>query len=133
MPAPRVRPHVCHSCRRGGGEHGPYWESAFHYPDGITGAELRLYTCRDCFANQLNHPDSPFALREAELLNRATSAEHIAAEERVQLAMAIEKLKALQAERALRQDGLTPQAIAEALEERWGTPPASWRERQGVR
>lgn len=76
VPAPRVRPHVCHSCRRGGAEHGPYFEDDFHYPDDGYGAQLRLYTCVGCFQHELTCEASPFAAMLAAAEERVASAEH---------------------------------------------------------
>jgi hypothetical protein len=151
MPAPRVRPFVCATCRRSSAEAAPFWESAFHYPDPVTGAALRLYLCRGCLQNVFFSPDSPFAAIVLAAQSAQTDAESerdladaAAAELREALEAANQRLAQLEgsgegeARRMLSQvfeaqDELAAHLVS-ALEERWGTPPASWRDRaQGVR
>jgi hypothetical protein len=92
----------------------------------------------------VNAEGSPFvaALVEAQAaqLDAETErdlADQAAQELREALAVALEKLEALQAERESRTNGLSHEALAAELaaqlEARWGTPPASWRERIGSR
>jgi hypothetical protein len=142
-PAPRVRPHVCHACRRGGAEHGPYFEDDWHYADPVTGSECRLYTCVACFANHVNAEGSPLkgALAAAQLEVALTEterdlADQAAQELREELAEARAAIDRLMAG-ASQQVDVNAEAVAEqlaaALEARWGTPPASWRERIGSR
>jgi hypothetical protein len=143
MPAPRVRPFVCATCRRQSAEAAPFWESAFHYPDPVTGAALRLYLCRGCLQNVFFSPDSPFAAIVLAAQSAQTDAESerdladaAAAELREALEAANQRIAQLEGNAHtvdLNPDGLA-ERVAAALEERWGTPPASWRDRaQGVR
>lgn len=135
-----MRPHVCHACKRGGQEHGPYFEADWHYADPRTGSECRLYVCRGCFANYLNAPGSPFAealvAAQAAQLDAETErdlADAAALELREALGQAQERLRFLESiGQPADGDGLA-ERLAAALEERWGTPPASWRERTGSR
>lgn len=142
MPAPRVRPFVCATCRRGGTDAGPFYESSFHYPDPVTGAALRHYTCRQCAHNVFFGQDSPFAAVVFEAQTARTDAE---TERDLADAAARELREALEAanQQIARLEGssrgvqLDPQdlagKLAAALESRWGTPPASWRDRTGSR
>ena len=123
-----MRPHVCHCCHRGGQEHGPYFEDDFHYADPRTGSACRLITCIGCFTNQVNAPDSPLA---AQLLEAQEA--RIAAEDERDLAeqKAFELRADLDEAKAAAGDGPARLAVmlAEAMEDRWGTPPESWRKR----
>lgn len=131
-----MRPHVCHACHRGGAEHGPYFEADWHYSDPRTGSECRLYVCRGCFGNYLNAPGSPFA----DALVAAQAAQLDAETERDLADAAAQELREALGDLQDRYAAVAPssvdalaQELAAALEERWGTPPASWRERAGSR